>query len=66
MHLQSAKLCLDCDEIYEGEQCSKCSSTAYWWMYKYVTVMHPKGVKIENRPISFDAMDTDHPTSSVG
>lgn len=39
MNLSEAKLCLDCDEIYTGEKC-RCGSTYYWWLSKYVKVMH--------------------------
>jgi hypothetical protein len=40
MKLGEAKLCLDCDEIYTGEQCPRCGKTYYWWMSKYVPVMY--------------------------
>ena len=39
MELRKAKMCTDCDEIYEGEACPRCGSAVYWWMSKKVHVV---------------------------
>ena len=39
MELRKAKMCTDCDEIYEGEACPRCGSAVYWWMSKQVHVV---------------------------
>jgi hypothetical protein len=36
--LNRAKLCLNCDMIYDGEECPRCAQDVYWWVKKWLTV----------------------------
>jgi RNA polymerase subunit RPABC4/transcription elongation factor Spt4 len=46
MKLNKAKLCLDCEEIYEGQVCPKCGSFMYHWLVKWLgTITEPCSVQ---------------------
>ena len=38
MKLKTSKVCLDCDEVFDGElsQCPKCASPAWAWINRWL------------------------------
>jgi len=38
MHLSVARLCLDCQEIHEGDRCPVCTSEAFGFMTRWVKI----------------------------
>jgi hypothetical protein len=38
MHLSVARLCLDCQEIHEGDRCPVCTSEAFGFVTRWVKV----------------------------
>ena len=38
MHLSSARLCLDCDEVHEAQQCPVCASESFAFISRWVGV----------------------------
>ena len=39
MKLKDARLCLDCEEVYEGAQCPKCASGWNVYLRRWVKVL---------------------------
>lgn len=39
MKLARAKLCLDCEEVYEGVECPKCTAKEYMYVCKWVRLL---------------------------
>ena len=38
MRLQSARLCLDCDEVHDAQQCPQCASETFAFITRWVPV----------------------------
>ena len=38
MQLRSARLCLDCDEVHDAQQCPMCTSESFAYMTRWVPV----------------------------
>jgi hypothetical protein len=38
MQLRSARLCLDCEELHEGQQCPNCASEAFAYLSRWISV----------------------------
>ena len=38
MQLRSARLCLDCDEVHDAQQCPSCASESFAFMTRWVPV----------------------------
>jgi hypothetical protein len=38
MQLQSARLCLDCDEVHDAQQCPSCASESFAFLTRWVPV----------------------------
>ncbi len=36
MNLSRARLCLDCEELHEGQICHTCSSASWWPLAKFL------------------------------
>jgi hypothetical protein len=36
MHLRGARLCLDCEEIYDSQQCPVCASETFMYLTRWV------------------------------
>jgi hypothetical protein len=36
MHLESARLCLDCDEIHQEDLCPACASSAFVYLARWI------------------------------
>jgi hypothetical protein len=43
MHLRRARLCLDCEEVHDEQQCPRCASDQYTFLTRWVPV--PDGRK---------------------
>ena len=41
MHLSVARLCLDCQEIHDGDRCPVCTSEAFGFVTRWVKVEAP-------------------------
>lgn len=57
MQLHTARLCLDCEEIHEEEQCPVCASLAFGYIARWVPALRqprPRLVALEHAP-GFDA-----------
>ena len=56
MQLRTARLCLDCEEIHEGQQCPLCLSEAFAYLSRWVpaeerrTRRLPSAVKVTPQP----------------
>ena len=46
MQLQTARLCLDCEEIHESQQCPACSSHAFGYVSRWVPLALPPARRI--------------------
>jgi len=52
MQLQTARLCLDCDEVHDGQQCPVCTSEAFAFLSRWVPAPERR---IRPRPTSSTA-----------
>jgi hypothetical protein len=51
MQLQSARLCLDCDEVHDGQRCPHCASETFAYITRWVPVPdRPDRVDRSDRP----------------
>ena len=53
MHLSVARLCLDCHEIHEYDHCPACTSEAFAYMTRWITLENVAGrapIEHENSP----------------
>ena len=39
MNLNTAKMCLDDEELFEGDKCPKCGSQIFVWVQTWIPVM---------------------------
>ena len=51
MQLNVARVCLDCEEIHESQQCPVCASETFAYLTRWVPRLEPKAAKPANRPI---------------
>jgi hypothetical protein len=42
MHLRSARLCLDCEEIHEDQQCPLCASESFAFLTRWIPSDKPR------------------------
>jgi hypothetical protein len=42
MHLSTARLCLDCDEIHDAQTCPACASNAFTFLSRWVPAPEPR------------------------
>jgi len=46
MELKTAKFCIDCEEIFEGENCPRCGERSEWrWLKEWVIPLRTKTVR---------------------
>jgi hypothetical protein len=56
MQLRAARLCLDCEEIHEGQECPVCLSEAFVYLIRWVPVEErrtrrlPSAIKVTPEP----------------
>jgi hypothetical protein len=49
MQLQSARLCLDCDEVHDAQQCPLCASESFAFITRWVPVPD-RADRLQKRP----------------
>ncbi len=54
MQLRVARLCLDCEEVHDGQRCPVCASELFAALTRWVQVAEPKA-----RPIPAQTPETD-------
>ena len=57
MQLQSARLCLDCDEVHDAQQCPSCASETFAFITRWVPVPGPD--RPHKRPRSQEVSSTE-------
>jgi hypothetical protein len=50
MHLGVARLCLDCEEVHEGDHCPACGSESFTFLARWVKVSTRPGPQEAARP----------------
>ncbi len=72
MQLHTARLCLDCEELHEEEQCPVCASLAFGYIARWVPALRqprPRLVAVEHAT-GFEAyrrlLDTGSVSTGVG
>jgi hypothetical protein len=55
MQLRSARLCLDCDEVHDAQQCPQCASETFAFITRWVPVPD----RPETRPQSLETSSPD-------
>lgn len=56
MQLRTARLCLDCDEVHDAQQCPVCASETFAYLTRWVPV--PDRPRNASRPADVDAPET--------
>ena len=51
MQLTIARVCLDCEEIHDSQQCPVCASETFAYLTRWVPRLEPKATKPTPRPI---------------
>jgi len=46
MKLTEAKMCLDCEELFEGEQCPKCANSSWVWVQTWIPSLDTRRASI--------------------
>lgn len=46
MKLDQAKMCLDCEELFEGEQCPLCGRENYVWVQTWIPLLSGRAESI--------------------
>ena len=47
MELNKAKFCIDCEEIFEGENCPRCGDRSVWrWLREWVVPLSTKTARV--------------------
>jgi hypothetical protein len=52
MQLNLARVCLDCEEVHDGQQCPVCASESFAYVSRWVPRLDPRPVKPAPRPIA--------------
>jgi hypothetical protein len=47
MHLRTARLCLDCDEVHDAQVCPVCASETFAFLSRWVTAPPPTKARVE-------------------
>lgn len=43
MELKKAKFCIDCEEIFEGEDCPRCGKRSVWrWLREWIVPLQTR------------------------
>lgn len=50
MQLRRARLCLDCEEVYEGDQCPACASLAFGFIARWLHLLRQPVVQAHRAP----------------
>jgi hypothetical protein len=59
MQLRSARLCLDCDEIHDAQQCPQCASETFAFITRWVPVPErPERPQKRTRPLEVSSPET--------
>jgi hypothetical protein len=51
MQLTVARVCLDCEEIHESQQCPVCASETFAYLTRWIPRLEPRAAKPPPRPI---------------
>ena len=51
MQLSVARVCLDCEELHDSQQCPVCASETFAYLTQWVLRLEPKAAKPPPRPI---------------
>ena len=51
MQLNVARVCLDCEEIHESQECPVCASETFAYLTRWVPRLEPKAAKPVPKPI---------------
>ena len=50
MHLKTARLCLDCDEVHDAQVCPVCASETFAFLSRWVPAPTPTRARAEPKP----------------
>jgi hypothetical protein len=63
MRLDDARLCLDCEEIHEEQECPACGSEAYGFLTRWIKKAYGEGPRRRELPTPSSVTSRPAPTS---
>jgi hypothetical protein len=58
MQLRTARLCLDCEEVHEAQQCPSCASETFAYISRWVPAPERRTRPRTPEPVDPEALDT--------
>lgn len=50
MNLRDVKLCIACDEVFDGESCPNCGETVFEWLVRWVRPLYKRLEDVKEFP----------------